>query len=61
MESLRAGFGELNLVTKLMPRPGANKFLYVRVGEDHFSLAFTYAWMAAQDRFLRELHFEWIA
>ena len=33
---------------------GAKKYRYVRTGgEDHFSLAFTYAWMAAQDRFLR--------
>ena len=28
---------------------GAKKFRYVRTGEDHFSLAFTYAWMAASD------------
>jgi len=26
---------------------GAKKYRYVRVGEDHFSLAFTYAWMGA--------------
>ena len=32
---------------------GAKKYRYVRVGEDHFSLAFTYAWMAAQDQFIR--------
>lgn len=34
---------------------GAKRFRYIRVGDDHFSLAFTYAWMAAQDRFMREL------
>jgi len=28
---------------------GAKKYRYVRTGEDHFSLAFTYAWMAASD------------
>ncbi len=27
---------------------GAKKYRYVRTGEDHFSLAFTYAWMAAE-------------
>jgi hypothetical protein len=26
---------------------GAQKFRYIRTGPDHFSLAFTYAWMAA--------------
>ncbi len=26
---------------------GAQKYRYIRTGEDHFSLAFTYAWMAA--------------
>jgi len=25
---------------------GAKKYRYIRIGEDHFSLAFTYAWMA---------------
>ena len=25
---------------------GAKKYRYIRMGEDHFSLAFTYAWMA---------------
>jgi len=40
---------------------GSKRFRYVRVGEDHFSLAFTYACMEAQDRFMRELPFEWIA
>jgi hypothetical protein len=29
------------------PDTGAKKYRYVRTGEDHFSLAFTYAWMAA--------------
>jgi hypothetical protein len=29
---------------------GAKKYRYIRTGEDHFSLAFTYAWMAASDR-----------
>ena len=41
---------------------GAKKFRYVRVGEDHFSLAFTYAMMAVNDRFWRSLPFsilEW--
>ena len=32
---------------------GAKKYRYVRVGEDHLSLAFTYAWMAACDQFPR--------
>jgi hypothetical protein len=27
---------------------GAKRFKYVKTGEDHFSLAFTYAWMAAR-------------
>ena len=26
---------------------GAKRYRYIRTGEDHFSLAFTYAWMAA--------------
>ena len=29
---------------------GAKKYRYFRTGEDHFSLAFTYAWMAASER-----------
>ncbi len=29
---------------------GAKKYRYIRTGEDHLSLAFTYAWMAASDR-----------
>ncbi len=29
------------------PDTGAQKYRYIRTGEDHFSLAFTYAWMAA--------------
>jgi hypothetical protein len=32
---------------------GAKKHRYVRVGEDHLSLAFTYAWMASWDRYIR--------
>jgi len=28
---------------------GVKKYKYVRTGEDHFSLAFTYAWLAASD------------
>jgi len=32
---------------------GAKKYRYVRIGEDHLSLAFTYAWMAACDQYLR--------
>jgi hypothetical protein len=28
---------------------GAQRYKYVRIGENHFSLAFTYAWMAASD------------
>ena len=32
---------------------GAMKYHYVRTGEDHFSLAFTYAWMAAEESFFR--------
>jgi hypothetical protein len=35
------------------PETGAMKYRYVRTGADHFSLAFTYAWMAAEHRFLR--------
>jgi hypothetical protein len=31
---------------------GAMKYRYVRTGPDHFSLAFTYAWMAAEKNFL---------
>jgi hypothetical protein len=29
------------------------KYRYVRTGADHFSLAFTYAWMAAEHGFLK--------
>ncbi|MBU1320377.1 MAG: phage terminase large subunit family protein [candidate division Zixibacteria bacterium] len=32
---------------------GVKKYKYVRTGEDHFSLAFTYAWLAASDHRLR--------
>lgn len=28
---------------------GARNYRYIRVGEDHFSLAFTYAWMGATE------------
>jgi hypothetical protein len=35
------------------PETGAMKYRYVRTGADHFSLAFTYAWMAAEKRFLK--------
>lgn len=28
---------------------GAKKYRYIRTGADHFSLAFTYAWMAAAE------------
>jgi hypothetical protein len=28
---------------------GARRYRYIRTGEDHFSLAFTYAWMARLD------------
>ncbi|MFH1892735.1 MAG: hypothetical protein ABIK83_08665 [Candidatus Zixiibacteriota bacterium] len=28
---------------------GVQKYKYVRTGQDHFSLAFTYAWLAASD------------
>jgi len=30
------------------PDTGAQKYRYIRTGPDHFSLAFTYAWMAAR-------------
>jgi hypothetical protein len=33
---------------------GAKKYRYVRTGEDHFSLAFTYAWMGSKDQFARD-------
>ena len=41
---------------------GAQKYRYIRTGPDHFSLAFTYAWMAAS-RYMNavEPHFVWIA
>ena len=29
---------------------GAKRYRYIRTGENHFSMAFTYAWMAAMDR-----------
>ena len=40
---------------------GAQKYRYIRTGEDHFSLAFTYAWMAAS-RFMDtvELQIIWV-
>ena len=27
---------------------GAKRYRYIRTGEDHFSLAFTYAWLAVR-------------
>lgn len=30
---------------------GAKKYRYIRTGPDHFSLAFTYAWMAVSQLF----------
>jgi phage terminase large subunit GpA len=43
------------------PDTGAQKFRYIRTGPDHFSLAFTYAWMAAS-RFMDsvELQIIWV-
>ena len=35
------------------PETGAMKYRYVRTGADHFSLAFTYAWLAAEKVFLK--------
>ena len=35
------------------PETGAQRYKYVRTGADHFSLAFTYAWMAAAGRYRR--------
>ena len=29
---------------------GAQRYRYIRTGADHFSLAFTYAWLAAGDQ-----------
>ena len=29
---------------------GAKRYRYIRTGADHFSLAFTYAWLAATER-----------
>jgi hypothetical protein len=43
------------------PDTGAKRFRYVRVGEDHFSLAFTYAMMGANDQFWRELPISFIS
>jgi hypothetical protein len=37
------------------PDAGTKKSRYVRVGEDHFSLAFTYAMMGVNDQFWRSL------
>ncbi len=31
------------------PDTGMKKYRYIRTGEDHFSLAFTYAWLASSD------------
>jgi hypothetical protein len=31
------------------PETGMKKYRYIRTGEDHFSLAFTYAWLASLD------------
>jgi hypothetical protein len=39
---------------------GAKRYRYIRTGPDHFSLAFTYAWMASQDRIGMGPWFEWI-
>jgi hypothetical protein len=43
------------------PETGAKRFRYVRVGDDHFSLAFTYAMMAVNDQFWRELPISFIS
>ena len=44
------------------PDTGAQKYRYIRTGPDHFSLAFTYAWMAA-DRYMNAPTFKltWLA
>jgi hypothetical protein len=43
------------------PDTGAQRYRYIRTGEDHFSLAFTYAWMAAS-RYMNavEPHIVWL-
>jgi hypothetical protein len=43
------------------PDTGAQKYKYIRTGPDHFSLAFTYAWMAAS-RYMNavEPHIIWL-
>src|SRR5712692_3368156 len=43
------------------PDTGAQKYRYIRTGPDHFSLAFTYAWMAAR-RYMEaiEPHLIWV-
>ena len=51
---------------------GVKKYRYIRTGQNHFSMAFTYAWLAASDkakwmaqqnymRFLRRNGSPWIA
>ena len=32
------------------PQTGAQKYRYIKTGENHFSFAFTYAWLAAVSR-----------
>jgi len=43
------------------PDTGAQQYRYIRTGPDHFSLAFTYAWMAAR-RYMEAIEpkFYWI-
>jgi hypothetical protein len=43
------------------PDTGAQKYRYIRTGPDHYSLALTYAWMAAS-RYMDQPEFEivWI-
>ncbi len=43
------------------PGTGAQKYRYIRIGENHFSMAFSYGWMAA-GRYMNapDLNIVWI-
>jgi len=46
---VRAGAG-IPSFRGLREDTGIKKYRYIRTAENHFSMAFTYAWMAAMDR-----------
>ena len=39
---------------------GAQQYLYIKTGENHFSFAFTYAWMGAAEEMRLGSYLDWI-